>query len=333
MPRSWSGKRSNDFARIQHIWHQSNLIRADSWAVNSSLASRPCASTALLCINLLQFLLLHLHLLLTAAATLPVQQCPVPSACCRMQQPWPWVLHAHDAYQSLTGSAYLPVSSSRRLQVRTKRFSTSSSSSIGSLSGSWRWKGSSGPSSILCGVLVLVPWISLVLLTVLLWRAKPETGRCCCWRWKVRCRGSQPAHPLAQILSSYKDCTAVCRCQAHTVCLCPHSSCRDVNTRVAQLTIPRNWQQQVFFHAGRNNKSTPRTTGKQSLTKQLQCLRLHSTRLSWVRQLQLMRGFSSMLCCGLQNTDGVLPPVHGATQRSALSCCSSCCTFWRRGRA
>lgn len=91
-----------------------------------------------------------------------------------MQQPWSWVLHAYDAYQSLTGSAYLPLSS-RQLQLRTKRFSRSSRG-IGSLSGDWRWKGSSGPSSILCGVLVLVPWISLVLLTVLLWRAKLQGG-------------------------------------------------------------------------------------------------------------------------------------------------------------
>lgn len=85
-------------------------------------------------------------------------------------------LSPSDAYQLLAGGPGLPlVSSSRRLQLlRSKRLSTrSGSGSGGGAPNSWLLKrASSGQSSILCALLVVVPWLTLILLGVLLWRVR-----------------------------------------------------------------------------------------------------------------------------------------------------------------
>lgn len=114
-----------------------------------------------------------------------------------------WLLTglAQDTYQLLSGSPYLPISGSRRLQLRAKRFAVRSSSNGGNNS-YWRWKGSSTSSSALCGFVVLVPWLILILLTVLLWRSKlhslplvvrdiPGGRQCTGWRQTYFC------HPFA----------------------------------------------------------------------------------------------------------------------------------------
>lgn len=117
-----------------------------------------------------------------------------------------WFCQAQDTYQLLAGSPYLPTS--RRLQLRSKRFASRSSSTGGGFSANggsgWRWRGGgSPPSSTLCGVLVLVPWFTLVLLTVLLWRSKlhsnlpmlvndiPGGRQCTGWKQTFFC------HPFA----------------------------------------------------------------------------------------------------------------------------------------
>lgn len=114
---------------------------------------------------------------------------------------WSWCAQAHDAYQSLSGSAYLPLSS-RRSQLRSKRFDRRSSSNSGGPGSFWALRG--GPSSnLLCGILVLVPWLTLMLLSIALWRAKLHGGlphivndipggkQCVGWRQTFFC------HPFA----------------------------------------------------------------------------------------------------------------------------------------
>lgn len=112
-----------------------------------------------------------------------------------------WFAQAQDAYQSLSGSPYLPLSS-RRMQLRSKRFDRRTSSSSGGSGSHWAWRGNSS-SNLLCGVLVLVPWITLVLLSVILWKAKLHGGfppivneipggkQCVGWRQTYFC------HPFA----------------------------------------------------------------------------------------------------------------------------------------
>lgn len=86
------------------------------------------------------------------------------------------IVTAQDTYQLLSGSPYLPVSS-RRLQLRSKRFPSSRGNSTGgNNSHSWLlWRGSASVNTI-CGVVVLVPWLTLILLTVLLWRSRLHGG-------------------------------------------------------------------------------------------------------------------------------------------------------------
>jgi hypothetical protein len=113
---------------------------------------------------------------------------------------------ATDTYQLLSGApgGALPVSSSRRLQLRSKRLSTRSSSGSGLQPAAASWiRRASGQSSTLCGVLVLLPWFAFILLGALLWRVRlhshlppvvqevPGGKQCLGWRQTYFC------HPFA----------------------------------------------------------------------------------------------------------------------------------------